>query len=85
MSNLLGFIILSIINDQNATGKLKGMTIKDIADAEKLGCMENTIYKQLKQFIDAGYVAAGVKDGHANTYYITETGKEFLRKERSET
>lgn len=85
MSNLLGFLILSIINDQNATGRLKGITVKDIADIEQLGCMDNTIYKQLKQFIDAGYVAVGVKDGHANTYYITESGKEFLRKERSET
>ncbi len=85
MSNLLGFLILSIINDQDATGKLKGMTIKDIADTEHLDCMDNTIYKQLKQFYDAGYVAVGVKDGRANTYFITETGKEFLRKEKSES
>lgn len=85
MSNILGFLILSIINNQDATGKLNGMTIKDIADAEQLGCMDNTIYKQLKQFIDTGYVAVGFKDGHANTYYITELGKEYLRKERSET
>ncbi len=81
--NLLGFLILSIINDQNAIGKLRGMTVKDIADSENLDCMDNTIYEQLKQFIDVGYIAQGVKDGHANTYYITDSGKEFLSKERS--
>ncbi len=80
--NLLGFLILSILNDKDANARLRGMTLKDVAEAENLGCIDNTIYKQLQQFINSGYVACGVKDGHANTYYITESGKEYLRKER---
>lgn len=81
--SLLGFLILSILDDRMANIRLKGMTLNDITASEDLCCKDNTVYKQLKQFIDSGYVAIGVKDGHANTYYITTSGKEILAKERS--
>jgi DNA-binding PadR family transcriptional regulator len=83
--NLLGFWILSILKHQKATVKVNGMTFYDIAATEDLGCKENTIYKQLKQFVASGYVALGVKDGRANTYYITKSGLEYLRKESEES
>lgn len=79
--NLLGFWILSILYDQEANTRLKGMTVNDIDATENLGCEKNTIYKQLHQFIVGGYVALGIKDGHANTYYITNNGVVYLRKE----
>lgn len=82
--NLLGFLVLSILNGQDADNRLCGMTLKDITDAENLGCKVNTIYKQLQQFIVSGYVDHGAKDGHANTYYITNFGKEYLEKEKLE-
>lgn len=60
------------------------MTRSEIAETEDFDYKDDTIYKQLKQFKVDGYIDYGIKDGHSATYYITESGKECLRKEKTD-
>lgn len=43
---------------------------------------ENTIFKKIKDFEQSGYVCRGLKEGRADTFYITEAGCEFLETEK---
>ena len=80
--NRLGFIILSILQDNEATGRPSGMTIQEIVSAEDFGLKENTVFKKLQEFRQSGYVRHGMKDGRADTYFITPEGCRCLEKER---
>ena len=82
--NRLGFLILSILNQNQAYNRIGGMTLKEISDTEDFGYKENTIYKQIRNFKENKLVAVGAKEGKAITYYITEKGREILRKERAQ-
>lgn len=80
--NRLGFIILSILHKEGAVSKLSSMTVREIALAEKLDMKENTIFKKLKDFEQSGYICRGLKEGHADTFYITPKGCESLEREK---
>ena len=80
--NRLGFIVLSILKQNNAINKLSSMTLHEIADAENFGMKENTIFKKLKEFEGFGYIERGLKEGHADTFFITPKGCRILEKER---
>lgn len=80
--NRLGFIILSILQKNGATNRPSGMTIREIVSSEDLGLKENTIFKKIKDFEQSGYVSRGLKDGRADTYFITPEGCQCLEKER---
>lgn len=80
--NRLGFIILSILSRNEATSRLSSMTVREIACAEEFGLKENTIFKKIKDFEKSGYISRGLKEGRADTYFITPEGCECLNKER---
>ena len=80
--NRLGFILLSILGQNGATNRFSAMTIREIASAEELGMKENTIFKKIKDFEKSGYIGRGLKEGRADTYFITPEGCECLEKER---
>ena len=54
------------------------MSVQEIKEAESLEYEIDTFYRQLKKFVLLNYVGQGVKDGRANTYYITQKGIESL-------
>jgi len=78
-----GFIILSVLQEQGAEGRLSAMTVREAAEAEDMGLKENTVYKKLREFERLGYVGRGLKEGTADTYYITAEGCGCLERERS--
>jgi DNA-binding MarR family transcriptional regulator len=78
----LGFVILSILRESKAMGRLSSMTLKEIAIAEDFGWKENTISKKIREFEQSGYVGRGLKEGRAATYFITEEGLDCLERER---
>ena len=43
------------------------------------------IFKKIKEFEDAGYIGRGLKEGRADTFFITDTGREFLEGAKHET
>ena len=79
--NRLGFIILSILRQEGATNKLSSMTVREIASAEEFGMKENTIFKKIKDFEQSGYIGRGLKEGRADTFFITPAGCECLERE----
>lgn len=81
--NRLGFIILSILFRNGATSRLSSMTVREIACAENFGLKENTIFKKIRDFEKSGYISRGLKEGRADTYFITPEGCERLNRERS--
>ena len=83
--NRLGFIILSILRQEGATNKLSSMTVREIASAEEFGIKENTIFKKIKDFEQSGYIGRGLKEGRADTFFITPEGCKCLEKERGKS
>lgn len=80
--NRSGFIILSILRTSEATSRLSSMTVREIASSENFGLKENTIFKKIKDFEQSGYVSRGLKEGRADTYFITPKGCRRLEEER---
>lgn len=79
----LDFIILLVLEKNQAMDRLSSMTIRDIACAEEFGLKENTIFRKMRNFEQKGYVGRGQKEGRASTYFITPEGRKCLEKERS--
>lgn len=77
--NRLGFLILSVLSKNNAVSRLSAMTVREIAEAEEFGYKENTLFKVITEFEAEGFVAVGLKEGRAKTFYITDRGIEILK------
>lgn len=78
----LAFMVLSVLKNNDAMGRLSAMTVREVAGAEDFGWKEDTLSKKIRGFERSGYVAQGLKEGRANTYYITPEGCGYLEKER---
>ena len=76
--NRLGFLVLSVLLTNGADNRMAAMSLKEIMQTEDLGVKENTLFKKLRDYEIQEYVKKGIKDGRANTFYITDAGKEFL-------
>lgn len=76
--NRLGFLVLSVLLTNGADNRMAAMTLKEIMQTEDLDVKENTLFKKLRDYEIQEYVKKGIKDGRANTFYITDAGKEFL-------
>ncbi len=80
--NRLGFLILSVLWTNSADNRMAAMTIKEIMQTEDLEVKDNTLFKKLREFELQGYVDKGMKDGRADTFYITDAGQEFLEQNK---
>ena len=76
--NRLGFLVLSVLLTNGADNRMAPMSLKEIMQTEDLDVKENTLFKKLRDYEIQEYVKKGIKDGRANTFYITDAGKEFL-------
>ena len=76
--NRLGFLVLSVLLTNGADNRMAAMSLKEIMQTEDLDVKENTLFKKLRDYEIQEYVKKGIKDGRANTFYITDDGKEFL-------
>ena len=76
--NQLGFLVLSVLLTNGADNRMAAMSLKEIMQTEDLDVKENTLFKKLRDYEIQEYVKKGIKDGRANTFYITDAGKEFL-------
>ena len=76
--NRLGFLVLSVLLTNGADNRMAAMSLKEIMQSEDLDVKENTLFKKLRDYEIQEYVKKGIKDGRANTFYITDAGREFL-------
>ncbi len=77
--NRLGFLILSVLSKDGAITGPSAMTVREIAEAEDFGYKDNTLFKIVTALEVKGLVAAGLKEGRAKTFYITDRGREVLK------
>lgn len=80
--NRLGFLVLSVLLTNDADNRMAAMSLKEIMQTEDLDVRENTLFKKLRDYEIQGYVQKGMKDGRANTFYITDAGKDFLEQNK---
>ena len=82
--NRCAYIILGIMQKKKAVNEMRGMTIYEIKDFERISG-RNTIYKRLREMQKLGYVNEGAKVGKAKSYYLTEKGQAFLSMKKGDT
>lgn len=75
----LSYAILDVLLNNDCKTRLRSMTVKDLE--EQVNIKGITIYKKISKLQSFGYVADGIKDGRANTYYITQLGVDKLQEE----
>lgn len=74
--------IMVALDTGNADSPQFGLTIAELMEyisengAEK---SRMTVYRRLRGLVSCGYINKGVIDNHADTFYIEEKGKNFLR------
>lgn len=59
------------------------MSVQEISDTEDFGYKPNTIFKKIKEFEEGGYIGRGLKEGRADTFFITDAGCEFLERAKN--
>lgn len=82
--NRTGVILLQILDNNDANSSISGFTITDLMNAlEEFGNSRNrmTIYRHLKCMTEAGFIAKGIPDNHADTFYLLKKGKDLLKGE----
>lgn len=82
--NKLQFILLSILEQKSMDSPLRSMSAYDICEEfdEDFAYHTNYIRTVLQNFKKIGVVECGLKDGKSITFYITNKGKELLKKYR---
>ena len=82
MMNRTDILLLVALASNNADSPCYGLSITEIMDyITENGCTKTrmTVYRRIKRLVSIGYVAKGVLDDHADTFYILDTGKDFLK------
>lgn len=77
MLDRLDLWILSVLQLKEADNYMVAMSINELL-MEDNDTTRISLYKHLKKLTKGGYTAVGPKDNKADSYYITEQGKEAL-------
>lgn len=75
--------IMQILENKSADNAAFGMTILELTDEIKEITSKSrmTIYRRLRNLTQCGYVAKGVLENHADTFYLTDKGNKALKGE----
>lgn len=68
-------MVLIMLNTKSASGPATAMSLTELNATEGLVSYKvNSIYKCIRGLCIKGYVSHGLKDGKADTFYITKYG-----------
>ena len=76
--------LMQVLESNEATNRITAMTIAEIMtilDASGNAKNRMTVYRRLRKLVELGYIAKGVPDDHADTFYMIEKGFNFLKGE----
>ena len=83
--NRADYLIISTLCAYDCTDYYHSMTISEIMDDntdengnQPLGA-KMTVYRKLQRLVSMGYVKKGIKDDHADTYYVEELGASIIK------
>lgn len=79
--NRSDYLILDTLHGSNMTDQFHSMTIEEIMEetGNVLG-VRMTVYRMVTKLVKLGYLEKGVMDNHANTYYLTNEGRNYSRR-----
>lgn len=73
--NRLEYLILDTLYRLECKDKFHSMTIAELLlENEGVLGARMTVWKKMKKLVEVSYVAKGIIDNHADTYYLTESG-----------
>lgn len=83
--NRLEYMILESLYVGGCKDRFHGMTIAEILD-DNDGALGKrmTVWKKMKKMVDAGYIAKGILDNHADTYYLLEKSVKIIESLKEE-
>lgn len=73
------YVIMRILRTNKATNYIRAMTVTEISEQEGRN-KSNTLYKHIRILQKRKLVESGVKVERANSYFISESGLELLKK-----
>lgn len=82
--NRLDVTIMQVLEQNGADNHSVGMTITEVLDALlDIGIVRSrwSFYRRLGRMVQNGYVEKGVLENHADTYYLVQKGRDFLKGE----
>lgn len=79
--NRLEYMILESLYASHCKDRFHGMTITEILEDNEgsLGA-RMTVYKKMKKLVNAGYIAKGCVDNHADTFYLLEKANKLFER-----
>lgn len=73
--------ILAVLLKEQASDYMLAMSIDEIIEAGAGDIARITVYKHLKKLLSSEYIAVGAKNNRADCFYLTEKGKNILKKD----
>lgn len=73
------YVIMRILRTKKATNFIRAMTLEEISEEEGRN-KPNTLYKHIKILQKRKLVKLGIKVERANSYFLSESGMELLKK-----
>ena len=73
------YVIMRILRANKATNYVRGMTLVEISEKEGRN-KPNTLYKHVKILQSRNLVESGAKVERANSFFISQSGLELLKK-----
>jgi hypothetical protein len=78
--NRLEYTILETLYASDSTDRYHGMTIGEImSDNDGLLGTRMTVYKKMKKLTQNGYLAKGIIDNHADTFYVLDKSIQLIK------
>ena len=83
--NRIDYMILESLYVGGCKDRFHGMTITEILDDNdgSLG-KRMTVWKKMQKLVSNGYLAKGILDDHADTYYLTEKSTKIIESLKEE-
>ena len=83
--NRVDYMILESLYVGGCKDRFHGMTITEILDDYEgsLG-KRTTVWKKMQKLVNNGYLAKGILDDHADTYYLTEKSIKIIESLKEE-
>ena len=83
--NRIDYMILESLYVGGCKDRFHGMTITEMLDDNdgSLG-KRMTVWKKMQKLVNNGYLAKGILDDHADTYYLTEKSIKIIESLKEE-
>lgn len=79
--NRTDVLLMSALETEKADSPAFGLTISELMEIiGENGTTKSrmTVYRRLRGLVEGGYIAKGILENHADTFYLLDVAKDFL-------